>query len=112
MASPAELPITIRTGDTEQLTVTVKDDAGVAVNITGRTYSSQIRATAASTAVLATFTCSVTNGTAGIFQCTMGTAITGALSAGQAVYDVQENASGVVTTLLAGPVFIVQDVTR
>jgi hypothetical protein len=112
MASPAEYPLTIRTGDTEQVTVRVRDAAGSAVNITGRTYSSQIRSSAASTAVLATFTCTVTNGTAGTFVCTLGTAVTGALSAGQAVYDIQENASGVVTTLLAGPVFIVQDVTR
>lgn len=112
MASPAELPITIRTGDTEQITVTVKDSNGSPVDITGRTYASQIRATAASTAVLATFSCSVTNGTGGVFVCTLGTAVTGALSAGQAVYDVQENASGVVTTLLAGPVYVVQDVTR
>lgn len=112
MASPAELPITIRTGDTEQLTIYVKDTDGSPVDITGRTYSSQIRDTAASTAVLATFSCSVTNGTAGVFACTLGTAITAALTAGQAVYDIQENASGVVTTLLAGPAFIVQDVTR
>jgi len=112
MASPAELPITIRTGDTEQLTVRVTDSNGSAVNITGRTYSSQIRETAASTAVLATFSCAVTDGTAGVFVCSLGTAVTSALTAGQAVYDIQENASGVVTTMLAGPVFIVQDVTR
>lgn len=112
MSSPADLPITIRMGDTEQLTVTVKDSLGVPINITGRTYSSQVRETAESAVVLATFTCAVTSGTAGVFTCTLGTAITGALSAGQAVYDVQENASGVVTTLLAGAAFIVQDVTR
>jgi hypothetical protein len=113
MGAPANYPLTVRTGDTETVTVTLQDSAGAAVNITGRTYQAQIRDTAASTAVLATFTCSVTNGTAGIFACTLGTATTAALSPQTAVWDCQETtAGGVVSTLLAGQVWVVQDVTR
>lgn len=112
MGVPAQYPLTIRTGDTETVTVNLQDSAGSAVNITGRTYQAQIRDTAASTAVLATFTCTVVDGAAGVFACTLGTAVTGALAEQTAVWDCQENNNGVVTTLLAGQVFIVQDVTR
>jgi hypothetical protein len=112
MGSPANYPLTVRTGDTETVTVTLQDAAGAAVNITGRTYQAQVRSSAASTAVLATFTCAVTNGTAGTFACTLGTATTAALSEQTAVWDCQETNAGVVTTLLAGQVWVVQDVTR
>jgi hypothetical protein len=112
MGSPANYPLTILTGDTETVTVNLQDSAGAAIDITGRTYQAQIRDTAASTAVIATFNCSVTNGTAGQFACTLGTAVTAALTPQTAVWDCQENNSGVVTTLLSGQVFIVQDVTR
>ena len=112
MGTPANYPLTIRTGDTETVSVAMQNAAGSAINITGRTYQAQIRDIAASTAVLATFTCTVTNGTAGTFACTLGTATTAALSPQTAVWDCSENNSGVVTTLLAGQVFIVQDVTR
>jgi hypothetical protein len=112
MGSPANLPLTIRTGDTETVSVAMQTAAGAAIDITGRTYQAQIRDTAASTAVLATFTCTVTNGTAGTFACTLGTATTAALSPQTAVWDCQEISSGTVTTLMGGQVFIVQDVTR
>jgi len=111
MADTPQIPLTVRIGDTETITVTCKTD-GVPINITGRTYAAQIRSTAASTAIVATFNCTIANGTAGVFACTLGTAVTSALTAGQAVFDIQETNGSTVTTLLAGPVFIVQDVTR
>ena len=112
MGNPAPYNLTIRTGDTETVSVSMVNAAGAAIDITGRTYQAQIRDTAASTAILATFNCTVTNGTAGTFACTLGTATTAALTPQTAVWDCSENNSGVVTTLLAGQVFIVQDVTR
>lgn len=112
MGTPANYPLTIRTGDTETVSVAMQTAAGAAIDITGRTYQAQIRDLASSTAVVATFTCTVTNGTAGQFACTLGTATTAALTPQTAVWDCQEINSGVVTTLLAGQVFIVQDVTR
>lgn len=111
MADVPVYPLTVRVGDTETISFTLLDD-GSPVDVTGRTYRGQVRSTAASTAVLATFSCSVTNGTAGQFSCTLSAATTGALSAGQAVYDIEETFGSVVNTLLQGPVFIVQDVTR
>jgi hypothetical protein len=104
-------PLTVRTGDTESISFTLLDN-GTPINITGRTYRGQVRSTAASTAILASFSCSITNGTAGQFTCTLTATTTAALSAGQAVYDVEETYGSVVNTLIQGPVFIVQDVTR
>jgi hypothetical protein len=104
-------PLTVRTGDTESISFTLLDN-GTPINITGRSYRGQVRSTAASTAILASFSCSISNGTAGQFTCTLAATTTAALSAGQAVYDIEETYGSVVNTLVQGPVFIVQDVTR
>ena len=112
MSSPANYPLTVRIGDTETVTLNLQDADGVAINITGRTYAAQIRETADASSVLASFTCVVSNGAGGVMTATLPAATTAALSPGTAVFDLQETNSGVVTTLLAGPVSIVQDVTR
>jgi hypothetical protein len=112
MSNPANYPLTIRIGDTETVSVTLQDSTGTPVNITGRTYAAQVRATADAASPLATFTCTITNAAAGTFACTLSASTTRALSTGVAVWDLEETNSGVVTTLLAGPVQIVQDVTR
>jgi hypothetical protein len=112
MANPANYPLTLRIGDTETVTVTLQDSTGTPVNITGRTYAAQVRVTADASSALAAFSCSVTNGAAGQLACTLSATTTAALSTGVAVWDLQETNGSVVTTLLAGPVRIDQDVTR
>ena len=112
MSSPANYPLTLRAGDTETVSVTLQDSAGSPINITGRTYAAQIRATADATSTLATFTCSITNAAAGQFACTLSAATTADLSSQMAVWDLQETNGSTITTLLAGPVRIDQDVTR
>jgi len=112
MSNPANYPLTLRIGDTETISVTLQDSSGTAVNITGRSYAAQVRATADASSALATFSCSVTNGAAGQLACTLTAAQTAALSTGVAVWDLQETNGATVTTLLAGPVRIDQDVTR
>jgi hypothetical protein len=110
--APANLPLQIRIGDTETVSVTIQDENGAPVNITSRTYASQIRSTTASTAILATFSCAIVSGPAGTLTATLSAATTAALTPGLAVWDLQETSGTTVTTLLAGPVTIVQDVTR
>ena len=112
MSSPANYLLTLRTGDTETVSVTLQDSAGAPIDITGRTYAAQVRATADAASPLATFSCSITNAASGQFACTLSAATTAALSTGVAVWDLQETNGSVVTTLLAGPVRIDQDVTR
>jgi len=110
--APANLPLNIRIGDTETISVAIKDSTGAAVNITGRTYASQIRSTTDATTVLATFTCSIVSGAGGTLTASLSAATTAALSAGLGVWDLQETNGSTITTLLAGSVTIAQDVTR
>ena len=112
MSSPANYLLTLRTGDTETVSVTLQDSAGAPIDITGRTYAAQVRATADAASPLATFSCSITNAASGQFACTLSAATTAALTAGGGVWDLHETYGGTVTTLLAGSVRIDRDVTR
>lgn len=112
MAKPANYPLNIRIGDTETVTVTMQDANGSAINITGRTYSAQIREKASSTSALATFSCSIVNAAQGKFACTLSSTVTANLSPANAVWDLQENNGGTITTLMAGEAVISRDVTR
>jgi hypothetical protein len=110
--APANLPLNIRIGDTETISVAIKDSTGAPVNIAGRTYAAQIRTTTDAATALATFSCSITNAAAGTLAATLSATTTAALTAGLAVWDLEETNGTTVTTLLAGSVTIVQDVTR
>jgi hypothetical protein len=112
--APANLPLQIRVGDTETVSVTILDENEQPVDITGRSYAAQIRTTTDASTALATFTCAIVSGPAGTLTATLSSATTAALTPGLGVWDLQEtNPIGpVVITLLAGPVTIVQDVTR
>lgn len=112
MSSPANYTLTIRAGDTETVTVSLEDSSGAPINITGRTYAAQVRATADASTPLATFTCSIVNAATGTFACTLSATQTAALTAGGGVWDCQETNGDTVTTLLAGSVRIDRDVTR
>lgn len=112
MAQPADQDLTITRGDTETLVVTITTDGSTAVDITGRTYSSQIRSQQDSTTIKASFTCTVTSGAAGQVTCVLSATSSATLSAGLYFWDLQENASGVISTILAGTVTVLADVTR
>jgi len=112
MAQPADQDLIITRGDTETLVVTITTDGSTAVNITGRTYLSQIRTQQDSTTIKASFTCTVTNGAAGEVTCVLSSTSSAALSAGLYFWDLQETASGTVSTILAGNITVLADVTR
>ena len=112
MAQPADQDLTITRGDTETLVVTITTDGSTAVDITGRTYRAQIRSQQDSTTIKASFTCAVTNGAAGQVTCTLTATSSSALSAGLYFWDLEENASGVISTILSGNVTVLADVTR
>jgi len=105
--------LTIRTGDTETIALTIQNSSGTAIDLAGRTYAAQIRESADSSTVLATFTCAlVGTGSTGQVNCTLPASTTAGLTPGLAVFDLQETNSTVVTTILAGQVTIIRDVTR
>lgn len=112
MGTIGDVPLTIRTGDTEQVTLFIKDSAGAAVNITGRSYAAQIRQGVDSSTVLASFTCAIVDAAAGKMTATLSATTTAALATGNAVWDLQETNGSVVTTLVGGQCSIVRDVTR
>lgn len=112
MAQPADQDLTITRGDTETLVVTIQDDAGSAINITGRTYRAQIRSSQDSTTIKASFTCTVTSGAGGQVTCVLSATDSATLSSGQYFWDLEETASGVVSTILSGNVTVLADVTR
>ena len=112
MAQPADQDLILTRGDTETLVVTITSDGSTAVDITGRTYRAQIRSTQDSTTIKATFTCTVTGAASGQVTCVLSATSSAALSAGLYFWDLEENASGVVSTILAGNVTVLADVTR
>ena len=112
MAAPARQDLTITRGDTETVEVTITTDGTTAVDITGRTYTSQMRTTPDIAAISITGTCVVTDGAAGEMAVTFAAADTADLDPGFLYWDLQENAAGVITTILSGTVTVLADVTR
>lgn len=99
-------------GDTEVINLTIRDSAGNPVNLTGDTFASQIRYQKDDVAVAASFTCVVTNPSGGVVQLTLLPASSAALDDGIAYWDLQRTSGGVVSTVVAGKVTILADVTR
>ena len=112
MAQPADQDLILTRGDTETLVVTITTDGSTAVDITGRTYRAQIRTQQDSTTIKASFTCTVSNGAAGEVTCVLSSTSSATLSAGLYFWDLEENASGVISTILSGNVTVLADVTR
>ena len=112
MAQPADQDLTITRGDTETLIVTITTDGSTAVDITGRTYRAQIRSQQDSTTIKASFTCTVTAAVSGQVTCVLSATSSATLSAGLYFWDLEETASGTVSTILAGNITVLADVTR
>lgn len=90
-------------------TVTIIEN-GTAVNITGRSYASQIR-TATGT-LSATATCTIVDAPNGKVSIAFTGAATSALTAGtEYVWSLNQTASGVVSELLRGEVSVLEGIT-
>ena len=112
MAVPAKQNLSMTRGDTESVVITMADSAGTPVDISGRTYRAQIRAAKDSSAISASFSCSVTSAAGGQVTCTILPVVTETLSIGISYWDLEETNGGVVSTILAGTVNVLADVTR
>ena len=112
MAQPADQDLTITRGDTETIVVTITSDGSTPIDITGRTYLAQIRTSPDNTTVKASFTCTVTSAANGQVTCTLSATDSATLPVGIAYWDLQETASGVVSTILSGNVTVLADVSR
>ena len=112
MAAPATQDLTITRGDTETIVVTSTTDGTTPIDITGRTYSAQLRTTPDIAVISATFTCTVTDAPNGKVTCVLPASASALLDPGYYYWDLQENAAGVISTLLSGTVTVLADVTR
>lgn len=108
---PGKRNIEIRKGDDYSHVVTMRNSTG-AINISGRTYTAQLRKIATQTNPDATLTCTVTNGAGGEITISLSHTVTSTLDTGCYKWDLQENSGGTITTILAGEARVVTDVTR
>lgn len=102
-------------GDDYAHTVTLNTRSGsvlTPINITGRTYTAQLRKVKSQTLPDATLTCTVTDAPNGVIVMSMARSITQALRVDCYYWDLQQTSSGVLTTILAGKVKVVSDTTR
>jgi hypothetical protein len=112
MSNPARQNLQLVRGDTLSVVAVMTSDGSTPIDISGRVYSMQMRTSPESPAVSATFTCTVTNPTAGEVTCFLPASDTENLTPQKYSYDLQENASGTITTVISGFVKVIPDTTR
>ena len=114
MTVAAVQDLTITRGDTETVIATMTSDGTTPIDITGRTYASQIRSSPDSTVIAATLTCTLTTPLLGVVTSVLSSAFSALLTPGYYYWDLQETvtSTGVVSTVLAGQVEVLADVTR
>lgn len=114
MASPARLDLDLVAGDDEVLEFDLVDDAGAAVDLTGRTYQLQVRSDPKSTtAADCTFTCSMLDPTLGVITAAAAATATHNLTPGDTYYwSLLEYAVGRYQTLITGRVSVAAQVTK
>lgn len=104
--------IDIYKGDTYVHELRLKNSSNVAINITDRAYTGQVRKKRNSDIVLAEFSTEITDASNGVVVLSLTPEQTANLAAGIYVYDFQEINTAVVTTLVTGNVTVTGDVTR
>lgn len=107
---PAKLNYAMTRGDDFADEVTIKE-GGVAVDVSARTYTAQIRDTADSTTVVATFSINMASAATGVVGFSLADTVTDDLS-GLYVWDFQQDTAGVIRTLMGGTFLVNPDVTR
>lgn len=113
LSSPMQVDLALYKGDTGKFRITVTDDAGAPVNISGATWDSDIRVNAADTGTpVANFTITPVVGDTSSADVSIAAVVTATLAVTTYFYDLQMTLSGVVTTLMNGSVIVTQDVSR
>lgn len=114
MTQAATQDLTITRGDTETVIATMTDGTSN-IAVAGRTYAAQLRSSPDSTTIGATMTCTGSDSpTVGVVTCVLSATDSALLTPGYYYWDLQETvtATGVVSTVLAGLVTVLADVTR
>lgn len=105
--------ITIQQGATFAKTITLTDDADVAINISNDSFRGQVRKKHSSTETEAEFTFTISDGANGIVQWSLTDTQTAAMGNGKFYYDLEwVKADGTVVRLLEGIADTTPEVTR
>lgn len=110
--TPARRNVAAYRGDTYSHAIDVEDGNGNPVNVSGSTFSAQVRRYPAADTPLATFTVDTSQATTGRVVLGLSAATTAALPVGRHRWDVQQTTGGVVLTLMAGEFEVTGEVTR
>jgi hypothetical protein len=89
-----------------------QDANGAAVDLTGRTYRCQWRLTPETAAIAETAAIDTTSAATGVILASLTAAEITALGVGTWAYDLEETNGTTVSTVVAGTVRVVQDVSR
>jgi hypothetical protein len=113
---PGKVDLAIYQGDDTRFNV-VFSIAGSPVNLTGWSFAAQVRKVSADDdgggAPLASFTCTITNPTAGIVEVVLPHTQSENIDVKSAVWDLQgTDPAGSVTTFIAGAANVTLEVTR
>lgn len=109
---PVCLDLNIRRGDDLVMPLTMRDGAGAPIDLTGRSYTAQIRATTDAATALA-ITVTNTDLPNGLITLSLTDVQTRDNVPRTGVWDLQEtDTGGLKSTLIAGKVTAVEDVTR
>lgn len=106
---PAPRNLEIYQGDTYTHTVTFQDADGVAIDVSGYTFTGSIETTAG--AAVASFTIGTGSAASGTITLSLTSSTTAGISAGDYVWDLQGVTGGTTTTYLAGRVRVRGQVT-
>jgi hypothetical protein len=107
---PAKLNYKITRGDDFADQVTIKEN-GVAVDVSARTFTAQVRLTKDAATVVADMSIDMTSAATGVVGFSVQDTVTDDM-AGTYVWDFQQDTGGVVRTLMGGTFFVDPDVTR
>jgi hypothetical protein len=108
----AERNIAIYKGDSYTHEIRIRDSANANTNITGRTYTAQMRKSRSSSTVVLSFTITISNAANGVVVMSLAPEATSSIDPGTYFYDFEEKNGTYVTTLMAGKVSLTGQVSR
>jgi hypothetical protein len=108
----AERNISIYKGDSYTHEIRIRNSANVNTNITGRTYTAQMRKSRSSDSVVLSFTVAVTSAANGLVTMSLSSDATSSIEPGIYFYDFEETNGSYVTTLMTGKVSLTGQVSR
>lgn len=109
---PSERDISIYAGDTYVHELRIRDSSNVAINISTRIYSGQLKLSHASNTAIANFSTQILSGANGIVQFSLTPAVTSNITPGTYYFDFQQLDGSIVTTLVTGKAVVQGQVTN